>query len=71
VVNEVPPDSVVVGVPGRVTYRNGEKVVRDIDLEQHELPDPVAKAIECILERMHHVEHEVSALRAQIGDSSE
>jgi serine O-acetyltransferase len=63
VVNEVPPDSVVVGVPGRVTYRDGKRVVREIDLEQHELPDPVAKAIECILERMHHMEQEIKDLR--------
>lgn len=63
VVNEVPPDSVVVGVPGRITYRDGKRVVREIDLEQHELPDPVAKAIECILERMHHMEQEIKELR--------
>lgn len=65
VVNEVPPDSVVVGVPGRVTFRNGAKIVRDIDLEQHDLPDPVAKAIECILDRMHHLEHEMSQIRSK------
>jgi len=68
VVNEVPPDSVVVGVPGRITFRNGRKVVRDIDLEQHELPDPVAKAIECILERMHHLERELTALKKELAD---
>ncbi|MCX6376378.1 MAG: serine O-acetyltransferase, partial [Armatimonadetes bacterium] len=63
VVSEVPPDSVVVGVPGRVTYRDGKRVTRDIDLEQHELPDPVAKAIECILDRMHHLEREIRDLK--------
>jgi serine O-acetyltransferase len=66
VVNEVPPDSVVVGVPGRITHRFGQKVVRDIDLEQHELPDPVARAIECILDRMHHLEREVIALQTKV-----
>jgi len=65
VVNEVPPNSVVVGVPGRVTYRDGRKVVREIDLEQHELPDPVAKAVECILDRLHHLEHEINALKKE------
>lgn len=68
VVNEVPPDSVVVGVPGRVTFRNGMKVVRDIDLEQHELPDPVAKAIECILDRLHRTEHEVNLLKKSLPE---
>lgn len=68
VVHEVPPDSVVVGVPGRITYRNGSKIVRDIDLEQHDLPDPVAKAIECILDRMHRLEHQVNMLQEELEE---
>lgn len=63
VVNPVPPNSVVVGVPGRVTYRDGRKVTAEVDLEHSELPDPVAKAIECMLERIHRLEHEVKALK--------
>jgi serine O-acetyltransferase len=63
VVNEVPPNSVVVGVPGRVTYRDGKKIGADIDLEHGQLPDPVAKAIECILDRMHHLEREIHTLQ--------
>ncbi|MHB0913662.1 MAG: serine O-acetyltransferase [Armatimonadota bacterium] len=69
VVSEVPSDSVVVGIPGRVTYRGGKKVVREIDLEQHDLPDPVAKAIECILDRVHHLEHEVKELKMENKDA--
>jgi serine O-acetyltransferase len=65
VVNEVPPNSVVVGVPGRVTYRDGKKIGADFDLEHGQLPDPVAKAIECILDRMHHLEREVHDMRKQ------
>jgi serine O-acetyltransferase len=65
VVNEVPPDSVVVGIPGRVTHRGGKRVLGEIDLEQHELPDPVAKAIECILDRIHHMEHELNSLKSE------
>ncbi|MDI6828401.1 MAG: serine O-acetyltransferase [Armatimonadota bacterium] len=73
VVHEVPPNSVVVGVPGRVTYRDGRRVVGEIDLEQHELPDPVAKAVECILERIHHLESEIKALKdsAHITETAE
>ena len=70
VVNEVPPNSVVVGVPGRVTYRDGKKVTREVDLEQHELPDPVAKAIECILDRMHHLERDVRDLKLHSEETS-
>lgn len=67
VVKEVPPNSVVVGVPGRITYRNGTRITHEIDLEQHDLPDPVAKAIECILDRVHQLEHQVATLESTIN----
>jgi len=67
VVKEVPPDSVVVGIPGRVTYRAGQRVSGEIDLEHGELPDPVAKAVECILDRIHHLEAEIKGLKSH-GD---
>ena len=44
VLHEVPPNSVVVGIPGRVVTQNGVKVTPDggIDLNHDVLPDPVA-----------------------------
>jgi serine O-acetyltransferase len=63
VVREVPPNSVVVGVPGRVTYRDGQRVTGEIDLNQTDLPDPVAKAIEQLMERLRVLEAEVETLR--------
>lgn len=63
VVREVPPNSVVVGVPGRVTYRDGQRVTGVIDLNQTDLPDPVAKAIEQLMERLRVLEAEVETLR--------
>jgi serine O-acetyltransferase len=63
VVREVPPNSVVVGVPGRVTYRDGQRVTGEIDLNQSDLPDPVAKAIEQLMERLRTLEAEVEGLR--------
>lgn len=62
VVREVPPNSVVVGVPGRVTYRDGQKV-GGIDLNQVDLPDPVAKAIDQLMDRIRALEAEVESLR--------
>lgn len=62
VVREVPPNSVVVGVPGRVTYRDGRRV-GGIDLDQTDLPDPMAKAIEQLMERLRTLEAEVEQLR--------
>ena len=63
VVREVPANSVVVGVPGRVTYRDGRRVEGAIDLNQTDLPDPVARAIEQLLDRIRALEAEVAALR--------
>ena len=66
VVREVPPNSVVVGVPGRVTYRDGQRV-GGIDLDQVDLPDPVAKAIEQLMERIRNLEAEVEILRKAVA----
>ena len=63
VVRDVPPNSVVVGVPGRVTYRDGQRVTGEIDMNQTDLPDPVAKAIEHLLDRIRTLEGEVESLR--------
>ena len=66
VVREVPPNSVVVGVPGRVTYRDGQRVAGEIDLNQADLPDPVTKALEQLLERVRVLEAELEAVRKHV-----
>jgi serine O-acetyltransferase len=62
VVREVPPNSVVVGVPGRVTSRDGQRVSGGIDLNQVDLPDPLARTLEQLLDRIHALEEEVERL---------
>ena len=44
VIEEVPPNCTVVGVPGRVVRRNNQKLVRE-ELNQVDLPDPVSEDI--------------------------
>ncbi len=68
VVREVPPNSVVVGVPGRVTYRDGRRV-SGIDMNQTDLPDPVAKAIEQLTDRIRNLEAEVQTLRKAVSET--
>ncbi|HEV8672478.1 MAG TPA: serine O-acetyltransferase [Methylomirabilota bacterium] len=63
VVRDVPPNSVVVGVPGKVISRDGKRVTPVIDLEHTDLPDPLARAIEQLLDRLQALEQEVEALR--------
>jgi serine O-acetyltransferase len=65
VVREVPPNCVVVGVPGRVTYKDGQRV-GDIDLNQTDLPDPLAKALEQLVERIRTLEAELETLRKAV-----
>ncbi len=64
VVKDVPPDSVVVGVPGRVTHRAGEKVsyvdhghTHAVDLEHGALPDMTARALRRLAERIERLEN--------------
>ena len=47
VLSEVPPNSTVVGVPGRVVKMNNVRVPRE-DLDQVDLPDPVQKELACL-----------------------
>lgn len=68
VVREVPPNSVVVGVPGRVTHKDGQRVTGQIDLNQIDLPDPLARAIEQLLERIQQLESEIQTLRKAVAE---
>src|SRR5712692_6405838 len=63
VVREVPGNSVVVGVPGRITSRDGQRVSGDIDLNQVDLPDPLARTLEQLLDRIHLLEAEIERLK--------
>ncbi len=58
VLEEVPPNSTVVGVPGRVVKRDNQKIPRS-DMNQVDLPDPIMLDI-------HHLEEENKKLRKEI-----
>ncbi len=66
VVREVPENSVVVGVPGRVTFRDGRRVTGEIDLNQVDLPDPLARAVEQLMDRIQSLEHELEQLKQSV-----
>ena len=51
VVNDVPPNSVVVGVPGKIISREGEKI-KKIDLAHGDLPDPLSITIATLNSRL-------------------
>ncbi|MBC5713530.1 serine O-acetyltransferase [Roseburia sp. BX1005] len=60
VLEEVPPNCTVVGVPGRIVKRDNKKVPRS-DMDQIHLPDPVKEDITAL-------QHENSALCNRILD---
>ncbi|TFG29193.1 MAG: serine O-acetyltransferase [Promethearchaeota archaeon] len=58
VVNNVPPNSVVVGVPGRIVSKKGEKIDK-IDLRHGDLPDPLSITIQKLEQRIRELEDRV------------
>ena len=59
VLEEVPPNSTVVGVPGRVVKRGGERVEK-ADLDQINLPDPIMTELECLRRRIVLLENKLA-----------
>ena len=55
VVNDVPPNSTVVGIPGRVIVREGQRI-DEIDLHHEDLPDPVLEMFRAAQRRMDRLE---------------
>lgn len=69
VVKDVPANKTVVGIPGKVVTRleaKGDNTL-GINLDHHLIPDPVGKAISCLMERIETLE---AALR-QRGEAVE
>ena len=65
VVKEVPENSTVVGIPGKIVISPEQKEKAErADLEHGQLPDPHAKAIECLFDQIRQLEAEVSELKA-------
>lgn len=58
VLREVPPNSTVVGVPGRVVRQDGERVTHDLD--HINLPDPIA-------DKLAAMEREIDTLKRQLA----
>jgi len=64
VVKEVPENSTVVGIPGRVVMAT-EKPSDKVDLEHGKLPDPEAKAISCLFDQIRELEKKYVALKTE------
>lgn len=59
VVKDVPPNSTIVGVPGRITKQDGKKM--DVDLDHVRMLDPIMQSIEELQDRIKNLETRDSA----------
>ena len=62
VLKEVPPDSTVVGNPGRVVHR--DKPTKGVDLDHVHLPDPVKAHIDALEARITELENRIEQQNA-------
>jgi len=64
VIEDVPAGCTVVGIPGKVVQMKpaGHPNQFGIDLDHHLIPDPVGRAISCLLERIEEMEGELARL---------
>ena len=67
VVKPVPPNSVVVGVPGEIVARSKPRSSQDKpDLEHSVLPDVIGDTVIALAERLEELELEMQVMHAQL-----
>ncbi|MEK7846356.1 MAG: serine O-acetyltransferase, partial [Nitrospinota bacterium] len=66
VLDEVPPDSTVIGVPARMIYTGDITNNSVMDIDWRHISDPAAKAIKCMLDRIFELEGEIKDLKNEI-----
>jgi serine O-acetyltransferase len=67
VLQDVPPNSTVVGVPAHIIYREGKRV---LITDPHEVKDPLSDAVIALSERMADLEARIRELRGEESRSS-
>ena len=61
VLDTVPPNSTVVGIPGKVVARDGEKM----DLRHDRLPDPISEMMFCMQRELRRLQQQVAKLEEE------
>ena len=67
VLQEIPEDSTVVGIPGKVVRIQGKRVNPCAELDQIQLPDPVKMEICTLRKSMRELEDQISMLQQKVG----
>lgn len=77
VLKEVPSNSTVVGIPGRVVLQDGKKVEAasplgvNVDLNHQNLPDPVAEMLSCMQRSLIRLEQRVVELEEERSERAD
>ena len=67
----MPPNSTVVGIPGRVVKRDNKKVQSaQIDLDHTSLPDPVNQAFRRLTFRLLELEQKVDEMEEKLKNEA-
>ncbi len=71
VINDVGPEMTVVGIPGRLVLPAERRRIthHGIDLDHHLMPDPVGKAISCLLDRIEVLEARLAEFEKRLPDT--
>lgn len=68
VLEEVPPNCTVVGIPGKIVRRFNQKPQ---DLNQLDMPDPIAVELECLRRRLVLMEHRLKQMEHPGGNQEQ
>lgn len=70
VIDTTPPGVTVVGIPAKIVYRSGDrrKMVGRINLDHHQMPDPVGEAIAVVLDRIEFLEARLSHIQKRLRE---
>jgi len=63
VLREVPPNSTVVGIPGRIVIQNGLRIKDDLD--QVHLPDPIADVLRSMQQEIDNLKKELKSIKEE------
>jgi serine O-acetyltransferase len=72
VIEDVPPEMTVVGIPGRIVREQRRRSGSDgrIDLEHHLIPDPVGDAISVLIDRIDFLEARLGHLQMRVSEGA-
>jgi serine O-acetyltransferase len=69
VVKDVPPNSTVVGIPGRIVKKDGEAM--KVDLRHDQLPDPLVDALTSLNDRISEIEQRIAKVEDRLREEKQ